>query len=54
VDHFFSRVTTARRFDQLERDFNSGLFLALMLASAVAMAVLHVWSSRKKLSAAWA
>lgn len=54
LDHFFARVTTARRFDQLERDFNSGLFLALMLASAAAMAVLHIWSTRKKLSAAWA
>lgn len=54
LDHFFARVATAKRFDQLDPDFNPGLFLAFMTACLAGLVVLRSLAARKQLKAAWA
>jgi len=53
IDHFFARVATARRFDQLDADFNPGLFVLLMVGAAVATYALGFFAARRDVAEAW-
>ena len=53
LDHFLARVATARRFDQLDADFNPGLFVLLMVSAAAATWTLGFFAARKDVEEAW-
>lgn len=54
LDTFVARIAPARRFDQLDPEFNAGLFVVLMGGAAVATIVLGKLAANKELKEAWA
>jgi hypothetical protein len=50
VDQFFARVATAKKFDQLDPDFNKGIFVGAMLTFTIVNSLLAYFSERKALA----
>lgn len=53
VDEFVARVAPAKAFDQLDPDFNKGLFAALLAGAAASVLVLRRMVHAKDMAAAW-
>ena len=53
TDVFISRVAPARRFDQLDPEFNAGLFITLLAAAAIGTVILGRFATQRDLSEAW-
>lgn len=53
LDHFYCRSSPARAFDQVDRDFNTAVFLVVIAACGVGAAVLNGIVKRKELQDAW-
>ena len=53
LDTFVARVAPARRFDQLDPEFNAGLFVSLMASAAVATLVMGRLAASRDIKEAW-
>jgi hypothetical protein len=53
LDEFYARAAPARGFDQIDPDFNTGLFGALLAGVTVATIALQRLSHAKEVRSAW-
>jgi hypothetical protein len=53
VDHFFVRTAPARAFDQLDPEFNYGMFVAMVVLGTAATLVARRMARDKDVMAAW-
>lgn len=47
LDTFIARVSTAKKFDQLDRDFNKGVFMVAIISGLFITWLLHYFAQRK-------
>lgn len=53
LDHFVTRFSPAKQFDQLNPDFHSGLFFVFMTGAFIAALVLRKSHNAKRLEEQW-
>ena len=53
MDHFFARVAPAKRYDQLDPDFNRGLLVGSISLAFVGTYLLSVFAAQKTLAEQW-
>lgn len=53
LDHFFARVAPAKRYDQLDPEFNRGLLVGSITLAFVGTYALSVFAAQKTLAEQW-
>ena len=53
LDHFFARVAPAKRYDQLDPEFNRGLLVGSITLAFVGTYMLSVFAAQKTLAEQW-